>query len=138
MARRKPIHLFDSGDGPPPPGCVVPQFDSTFLVCTTPGFENRSIEEYLGVVTGEAIIGSDVVRDFFASVTNVIGGRSVAYEGPVRTARDIALAEAIEATKLRGGNALVGVDFDYEAIVHGIILVAVSGTAVRVGEKRAR
>lgn len=136
MARRKPVHLFDSGEGPAPPGSVVPTVDVHFLVTTTPNFETRRILKYVGLVLGEAIVAANVLRDFAASFDQFFGGRSAAYEGPVRVARQIALAEVIDAAKQLGGNAIVGLDFDYENM-GGMMLVAVTGTAVLVDDEPA-
>ena len=102
------------------------------IVTTTPTIEGRAVRDYLGVVTGEAILGANVVRDFFASVTDVIGGRASMYEGELRRARDIALSEMAQEAVGRGANAVLGVDLDYEVIREGMLMVSASGTAVRV------
>jgi uncharacterized protein YbjQ (UPF0145 family) len=103
------------------------------LVTTTPTVEGRTIEEYLGVVTGEAILGAHIGRDILASFTDIIGGRSAEYEEEVRKARKIALEEMASEAQSKGGNAIVGVDLDYEVIRQGMLMVSVSGTAVRLG-----
>ena len=103
------------------------------LVTTTPTVEGHTIEEYLGVVTGEAILGAHIGRDILASFTDIIGGRSAEYEEEVRKARKIALEEMASEAQNRGGNAIVGVDLDYEVIRQGMLMVSVSGTAVRLG-----
>jgi uncharacterized protein YbjQ (UPF0145 family) len=103
------------------------------IMTTTPSVEGRSIKEYLGVVTGEAILGANVFRDFFASITDIVGGRSAAYETELRKARDIALEEAEEQAAGLGGHAVVGIDLDYEVIRDGMLMVSVSGTAVKLG-----
>ena len=126
LNRRKPTHLFDESGT----YARAPEPDPDFLVSTTPTLENRPIGEYLGLVVGEAIVAPDMFRDFAASVTSIFGGRSNAYETPLIEARSVALAEAIEAAKDRGAEAIVGVDLDYEAI-GGMLLVTLSGTAVR-------
>lgn len=100
------------------------------IVTTTPMIEGRRITRYHGVVVGEAIMGSNVVRDFFASVTDVIGGRSGAYEGKLRDAREIAFRELEERAAALGGDAVVGVDLDYEVVGDSMLMVSVSGTAV--------
>ncbi|TWT42508.1 YbjQ family protein [Botrimarina hoheduenensis] len=100
------------------------------LISTTPTIEGRPIRDYRGVVTGEAIMGANVVRDLFASVTDIIGGRSGAYEKKLADARQIALQEMTEEAVRLGGNAIVGVDIDYEVIRDGMLMVAASGTAV--------
>jgi uncharacterized protein YbjQ (UPF0145 family) len=102
------------------------------IVTTTPGVEGRPVREYLGVVTGEAILGAHIGRDILASFTDIVGGRSAAYEDEVRKARTIALREMeAEAAKL-GASAVVGVDIDYEVIREGMLMVSASGTAVKV------
>lgn len=100
------------------------------LVSTTPTIEGRPIRDYHGVVTGEAIMGANVVRDLFASVTDIIGGRSGAYEQKLADARQIALREMTDEAMRLGANAVVGVDIDYEVIRDGMLMVAASGTAV--------
>jgi uncharacterized protein YbjQ (UPF0145 family) len=103
-------------------------------VTTTPTVEGRRIKQYLGVVTGEAILGANVFKDFFAGIRDIIGGRSASYERELRKARDIALAEIEQAAKDRGANALVGVDLDYETVggQGSMLMVSASGTAVVV------
>ena len=101
---------------------------------TTPSIEGRAITEYLGVVTGEAILGANIVRDLFAGVRDIVGGRSGAYEEELRKAREIAMSEfAAEAGSLRA-DAVVGIDLDYETVGNGsMLMVTASGTAVRLG-----
>jgi uncharacterized protein YbjQ (UPF0145 family) len=101
-------------------------------VTTTPTIEGKSIQQYLGVVAGEAIMGANVIRDIFASITDVIGGRSGAYESKLRDAREIAIKEMEEEAAAKGANAVVGVDLDYEVIREGMLMVTAAGTAVRV------
>jgi uncharacterized protein YbjQ (UPF0145 family) len=103
------------------------------IVSTTPTIQGKEIKEYLGVVTGEAIMGANVFKDFFASITDIVGGRSAAYEKELRKARQIAIDEMIDETRSKSGDAVVGVDLDYEVIREGMLMVAVSGTAVRLG-----
>jgi len=103
------------------------------IITTTPSVEGQTIEEYLGVVTGEAILGAHVGRDIMASLTDIVGGRSAEYEQEVRKARAIALEEMSSEAERRGANAVVGVDIDYEVIRQGMLMVSASGTAVRVG-----
>ena len=98
------------------------------IITTTPTVEGHPIEEYLGIVTGEAILGAHIGRDILASFTDIVGGRSAEYEEEVRKARSIALDEA----ERKGGNAVVGVDIDYEVIRQGMLMVSASGTAVKV------
>ena len=100
---------------------------------TTPGVDGRTITEYLGVVTGEAILGANIVRDLFAGIRDIVGGRAGAYEEELRKAREIAMEElAAEATS-RGADAVVGIDLDYETVGNGsMLMVTASGTAVRL------
>ena len=100
------------------------------IVTTTPSIEGRSITAYKGIVVGEAIMGANVVRDLFASVTDIIGGRSGAYESKLQDARDTALRELQERAAVLGANAVVGVDLDYEVVGQSMLMVGASGTAV--------
>jgi uncharacterized protein YbjQ (UPF0145 family) len=104
------------------------------LTSTTPGVPGREVADTLGVVTGEAIIGAHIFRDFFAGITNIIGGRAGGYEKALREARDIAIREMCEEAARLGGNAVVGVDLDYEAMGadNGMLMVSATGTAVRL------
>jgi len=102
------------------------------LVSTTPAVEGRTVRTYHGVVVGEAILGANIFRDLFAGLRDIVGGRSGSYEKSIREARTIAFDEMkAEAEKL-GGNAVIGVDIDYEVIGEqgSMMLVSVSGTAV--------
>jgi uncharacterized protein YbjQ (UPF0145 family) len=103
------------------------------IITTTPSVEGKTIQEYLGIVTGEAILGAHLGRDIMASLTDIVGGRSAEYEGEVRKARMIALKEMASEAEDKGANAVVGVDIDYEVIRQGMLMVSASGTAVRVG-----
>jgi uncharacterized protein YbjQ (UPF0145 family) len=100
------------------------------ILTTTNGVEGRTITAYKGIVVGEAIMGANIVRDFFASVTDVIGGRSGAYESKLKDARDEAMAEIEERARAMGANAVVGIDLDYEVIGDSMLMVSISGTAV--------
>ncbi|MEM6566570.1 MAG: YbjQ family protein, partial [Pseudomonadota bacterium] len=88
---------------------------------------------YKGIVVGEAIMGANIVRDFFASVTDVVGGRSGAYEQKLKHARDEAMAEVEERAEQLGADAVVGIDLDYEVVGDSMLMVSVSGTAVTLG-----
>ncbi len=101
---------------------------------TTPSVEGRTIEEYLGVVTGEAILGANIVRDLYAGIRDIVGGRSGAYEEELRKAREIAMHELAEEATARGADAVVGIDLDYETVGQGasMLMVTASGTAVRL------
>lgn len=100
------------------------------IMTTTPSIEGRPIENYLGIVTGEAIMGANVVRDLFASITDIVGGRSGAYETKLAQARQIAMEEMSNQARRMGANAVVGIDLDYEVIREGMLMVTASGTAV--------
>ncbi len=102
------------------------------IVVTTPSIEGRRITKYAGLVTGEAILGANIFRDFFAGIRDIVGGRSAAYEEELRKAKEIAIRETVEQARVLGANAVVGVDIDYETIgANGsMLMVSVSGTAV--------
>ena len=99
------------------------------IVTTTPSVEGRSIIAYHGVVVGEAILGANVFRDIFAGITDIIGGRSGAYEEELGRARELALSELEDRAAAKGANAVVGVDLDYE-VINNMLMVSASGTAV--------
>ena len=101
------------------------------IVTTTPSVEGKSITAYHGVVVGEAILGANVFRDIFASITDIVGGRSGAYEEELAKARTIALQELEDRASRAGGNAVVGVDLDYE-VINNMLMVSASGTSVTV------
>lgn len=101
------------------------------IVTTTPSIEGKSIKDYRGVVVGEAILGANVFRDIFASITDIVGGRSGAYEKSLGEARETALMELQQRAEEAGGNAVVGVDLDYE-VINNMLMVSASGTAVVV------
>lgn len=105
-----------------------------FLATVVPNTDSVRIEKYLGVVNGEAIIGANIFRDLFSSVRDVVGGRAGGYERALSGARDAALEDMIEAAKEMGANGIVGIDFDYEVLgeTNGMLMVAVSGTAVQM------
>lgn len=100
------------------------------IVTTTPTIEGKTIKEYKGIVAGEAIMGANLVRDLFASITDIVGGRSGAYEEKLIQARQISINEMIEHAKTQGANAVVGVDIDYEVVREGMLMVTAAGTAV--------
>ena len=101
---------------------------------TTPNIEGKKIDRSYGVVTGEAILGANIFKDLFASVRDIVGGRSAAYEGELKRAREIAFEEISQQASERGANAVVGIDIDYETVGAngGMMMVTVSGTAVSV------
>jgi uncharacterized protein YbjQ (UPF0145 family) len=103
------------------------------IVTTTPTLDGYTITEYLGIVTGEAIIGANIVKDFLAGIRDIVGGRAAAYEDALRTAREEALREMSQEARERGADAVIGVDLDYEVLgsANGMVMVTTSGTAVR-------
>ena len=110
--------------------------DSGFFLATIvpQGDSGPRVAQYLGVVNGEAIIGANIFRDMFSSVRDVVGGRAGGYERALSGARDAALDDMMEAAKVLGANGIVGIDFDYEVMgeTNGMMMVAVSGTAVKM------
>ena len=104
------------------------------IVTTTPSVEGRAITQYLGVVTGEAILGANIFKDLFAGIRDIVGGRSATYEKELRRARELAMGELQNYAAELGANAVVGIDLDYETIgANGaMLMVTVSGTAVTV------
>ncbi len=108
--------------------------DGFFLATVVPNGEGARVEKFLGVVNGEAIIGANIFRDLFSSVRDVVGGRAGGYERALAGARDAALDDMKEAAKEMGANGIVGIDFDYEVLgeANGMMMVAVSGTAVKM------
>ena len=102
------------------------------LVVTTPTVEGRPARQTLGLVSGEAIVGANLFKDLFAGIRDIVGGRSGAYEGELRKAKEIALREMQEQAESLGANAVVGVDLDYETLGAdgGMLMVSASGTAV--------
>ena len=109
-------------------------FPTTMTITTTPTIEGKPVTNYLGLVTGEAIIGANIFRDFFAGIRDIVGGRSGSYESALREAKDIALDEMQKRAAKLGANAIVGVDLDYETVGKdgGMLMVTASGTAVKV------
>lgn len=106
------------------------------LVITTNTAEGHTITKYLGVVSGEAILGANIFKDLFAGIRDIVGGRSAAYERELRKARDLAISEMCEEAAGMGANAVLGVDLDYETISvsagGGMLMVSASGTAVQL------
>lgn len=104
------------------------------LVSTTPTLEGRPIQEYLGIVTGEVIVGANLFRDLFANIRDIVGGRSGSYERILADARKQAIEELQAEAAAMGGNAVVGIDLDYEVIGPNgsMLMVSASGTAVKV------
>ena len=104
------------------------------IVTTTTSLEGKSVKQYLGVVTGESIVGANIIRDIQARFRDVFGGRSGAYEQELRKARETALQEMQEAAAKLGANAILAVDIDYETVGGTMLMVTASGTAVQVEE----
>ena len=108
----------------------------SMLVTTTNTIDGRPIQTYLGIVTGEAILGANIFKDLFAGVRDIVGGRSGAYEKELRKARDLAIDEMQADARQRGANAVVGVDIDYETVQvgagGGMLMVTAAGTAVKI------
>ncbi len=103
------------------------------LVLTTNTIEGKRITQYHGLVSGEAILGANIFKDFFAGIRDIVGGRSAAYEKELRKAKDIAIEEMVAIASSQGANAVIGVDLDYETIGGGggnMLMVSASGTAV--------
>jgi len=105
------------------------------IVTTTPSVEGQSVEAYLGIVSGEAVMGANMFKDMFAGIRDIVGGRSGAYEEELRRAKEIAVQEMQENAQHLGANAVLSVDLDYETIgANGsMLMVSASGTAVRLG-----
>jgi uncharacterized protein YbjQ (UPF0145 family) len=104
--------------------------EENMIITTTNSIEGHKILEYKGIVVGEAIMGANVVRDVFASITDIVGGRSGAYEAKLQDAREVAMRELEQRAVAVGGNAVVGVDLDYEVVGNSMLMVSASGTAV--------
>ena len=116
-------------------GWFSKQEDRFFLATVVPTGDGARVAQYLGVVNGEAIIGANIFRDLFSSVRDVVGGRAGGYERALAGARDAALTDMKEAAKELGADGIVGIDFDYQVLgeTNGMMMVAVSGTAVKMG-----
>lgn len=104
------------------------------ILSTTPTLQTHDIAEYKGIVTGETIIGANLFKDLFASVRDIVGGRSGSYEKVLREAKESALSEMADQARRLGADAVVGIDLDYETLGQGggMIMVTASGTAVRL------
>ena len=106
------------------------------LLTTTATIEGKRVTAYLGLVSGEAILGANIFKDIFAGFRDIVGGRSAAYEEALREAKDIALSEMQDQAKALGANAIIGIDLDYETVTMGggggMLMVSASGTAVKL------
>ncbi|NUM79743.1 heavy metal-binding domain-containing protein [bacterium] len=105
------------------------------LVLTTNTIEGKKIVKYFGLVSGEAILGANIFKDFFAGIRDIVGGRSAAYEEELRKAKDIAVKEMEEQARAMGANAVIGIDLDYETIGQSMLMVSASGTAILFEDK---
>jgi len=105
------------------------------IITTTPSVDGRKIVSYVGVVTGEAILGANIFKDIFAGIRDIVGGRSAAWEGELRHARELALSEMGRQAQDLGADAVVGVDLDYETMGanNAMMMVSATGTAVKLG-----
>ncbi|KIQ93930.1 hypothetical protein LH47_02006 [Anoxybacillus thermarum] len=104
------------------------------IVTTTNSIEGKQIEQYLGLVSGEVILGANVVRDFLASITDIIGGRSGTYENKLAEGREMAVQEMMKKARNMGANAVIGVDLDFETLRDGMMMCIATGTAVKLKE----
>lgn len=106
------------------------------LIATTHTIDGKAVKRYLGLVSGEAILGANIFKDLFAGIRDIVGGRSAAYEKELRRAKEIALQEMADEARALGGNAVIGVDLDYETVGQsgGMLMVSASGTAVVIEE----
>jgi uncharacterized protein YbjQ (UPF0145 family) len=103
------------------------------ILTTTNNLETHKVKEYIGIVTGETIIGANIFKDFFAGIRDIVGGRSGSYEKVLREAKDIALKEMKAEAQRLGATAVIGIDLDYETVgaKGGMLMVTASGTAVK-------
>ena len=102
------------------------------LTVTTDRIEGRRIVEYLGIFSGDAIVGANMFRDFFAGIRDIVGGRAGGYEKALRGAKEAALEDLAEEARALGANAVVGIDLDYETVGESMLMVSANGTAVRL------
>ena len=103
------------------------------LIVTTDGIEGRKVVEYLGIVSGDAIVGANVFRDVFARVRDVVGGRAGGYEKALRGAKEYAIEDMVREAEAAGADAVLAVDLDYEVVGESMLMVSANGTAVRLG-----
>ncbi|MPZ09005.1 MAG: heavy metal-binding domain-containing protein [Kiloniellaceae bacterium] len=103
------------------------------LIVTTDGIEGRKVVEYLGIVSGDAIVGANVFRDVFARVRDVVGGRAGGYEKALRGAKEHAIEDMVREAEAAGADAVLAVDLDYEVVGESMLMVSANGTAVRLG-----
>ena len=107
------------------------------ILTTTPSIEGKTIKQYHGIVIGEAVMGANIFKDLFASIRDIVGGRSGSYEDELTKARQIAFRELEQEARNMGANAVVGIDLDYEVLgdKNSMLMVSMSGTAVTVGSE---
>lgn len=103
------------------------------LLVTTDSVEGRRVVDYLGIVSGDAIVGANMFRDFFARIRDVVGGRAGGYENALKGAKEAAIGDMVEQAEALGANAVIGVDLDYETVGDSMLMVSANGTAVRLG-----
>ena len=103
------------------------------LIVTTDSIEGKEVVEYLGIVSGDAIVGANIFRDVFARVRDVVGGRAGGYEKALKGAKDGAIEDMIEEAQARGADAVLAVDLDYEVVGDSMLMVSANGTAVKLG-----
>lgn len=108
------------------------------IITTTPNVEGSPVSEYLGIVSGEAILGANMFKDLFAGIRDIVGGRSGAYEEELRRAKEIALQEMQHNAQMLGANAILSIDLDYETVGSNgsMLMVTASGTAVRLEKSK--
>ncbi|PCI32607.1 MAG: hypothetical protein COB60_09080 [Flavobacteriaceae bacterium] len=104
------------------------------ILSTTSSLDNQKVSQYMGIVTGETIIGANFIKDFFAGIRDIVGGRSGSYEKVLREAKDTSLREMEAQAKRMGADAIIGIDLDYETVGPrgGMLMVTASGTAVKL------
>ena len=102
------------------------------ILTTTNSIEGKNVKQYVGIVTGEVILGANIFKDFFASIRDIVGGRSGSYERVLKEAKDNALKELSDNARAMGANAIIGIDLDYETLGanNSMLMVSASGTAV--------
>ena len=103
------------------------------IITTTDGIEGRPVTQYLGLVSGDAVVGANIFRDLFARVRDIVGGRAGGYEKALAGAKDAALEDLAEQAAALGADAVIGVDLDYESVGDSMLMVSANGTAVKLG-----
>lgn len=101
------------------------------LIVTTDSIDGRRVSEYLGIVSGDAIVGANMFRDLFARVRDIVGGRAGGYENALRGAKEHAINDMVEQAQALGADAVIGVDLDYETVGDSMLMVSANGTAVK-------